>query len=326
MGIRITGLGKSAGSRVVTNDDLARTVDTNDEWIRTRTGIHQRYYAAEGESTATLAADASRQALKHADRDDVDLTAVATMTPETLCPSTAAWVQGELGLGGGALDLNAACSGWVYSMAMSAGAMEIGAIDSALVVGAEMFSYILNWEDRQTAVIFGDGSGAAVIERTEGRGDLLACDLGNDGSIAHLIQIPAGGARQPASLETVEANLHKLDMAGKEVFRVATTAMVDTCNRTLNKAGLTTDDVDVFVPHQANTRIIFYAIEKLGMSEDRTIVNIERFGNTSAASIPIALCEAWENGRIEPGDLVLVAGFGAGMSWASALFEWSLPR
>lgn len=326
MGIRITGLGKSAGSRVVTNDDLARTVDTNDEWIRTRTGIHQRYYAAEGESTATLAADASRQALKHADRDDVDLTAVATMTPETLCPSTAAWVQGELGLGGGALDLNAACSGWVYSMAMSAGAMEIGAIDSALVVGAEMFSYILNWEDRQTAVIFGDGSGAAVIERTEGRGDLLACDLGNDGSIAHLIQIPAGGARQPTSLETVEANLHKLDMAGKEVFRVATTAMVDTCNRTLDKAGLTTDDVDVFVPHQANTRIISYAIEKLGMSEDRTIVNIERFGNTSAASIPIALCEAWENGRIEPGDLVLVAGFGAGMSWASALFEWSLPR
>ncbi|MCC7077991.1 MAG: ketoacyl-ACP synthase III [Acidimicrobiia bacterium] len=326
MGIRITGLGKSAGSRVVTNEDIASFVDTNDEWIRTRTGISQRYFTAEGETTATLAADAARQALKHAEREDVDMTAVATMTPDTPCPSTAGWVQGELGLGGGAIDLNAACSGWVYSMALCAGAIETRALESALVIGAERFSYILDWEDRQTAVIFGDGSGAAVIERTEGRGDLLACDLGNDGSIAHLIQIPAGGARLPASIETVEKRLHTVDMAGKEVFRVATTVMVDTCRKTLAKAGVSVEDVAVFIPHQANIRIISYAIEKLGMPEERTVVNIDRYGNTSAASVPIALCEAWENGRIDEGDLVLVAGFGAGMSWASALFEWSLPR
>ncbi len=331
MGIRITGLGRAQGSQVLTNADLEARLDTSDEWIRTRTGISERRIVADGETTATMSADAARDALKKSGREDVDLTIVATTTPESPLPSTASWVQAELGLGGGAFDLQAACSGWVYAVVVASGLIDTGVVESVLVIGAESLSTILNFADRSTAPLFGDAAGAAVIEACEGPGDMLACDIGNDGDLIPLLWIPAGGSREQLTAETLGTR-DKITMNGPEVFRAATRVVVETCEKTLEAAGLGPDDIDLFVPHQANARIISYASEKLGIPAERTVVNIDRYGNTSAASIPVALSEVVDGTldaagtapRIEPGSKVLVAGFGAGMSWASAVFDWSL--
>jgi 3-oxoacyl-[acyl-carrier-protein] synthase-3 len=333
----VAGWGTAIPERRVTNHDLARRVDTNHEWIVERTGIHERRIAGPGESTATLAIEAGAAAIKSANLTPTDIGCciVATCTPEQPIPATAAFVQDGLGLRCGAFDLDAACAGFVYALVVGAGLLSTGGLHAVLVVGAETLSRFADPDDRTTCVLFGDGAGAVVLtavapsqagprlpgDPADGAG-LLAWDLGCDGSAASLLAVPAGGSRMPASAETVAAGGHFLKMEGQEVFRRAVRAIVDSAQATMAQAGVGPDAVDLFVPHQANARIIDAAASRLGISSERTFVNIDRYGNTSAASIPIALAEAADEGRLHPGDLVLLSGFGAGMSWASALLRW----
>lgn len=322
MGLRIAGLGHATGSRVITNAELESTMETTAAWIEERTGITERHVCATGETCSTLAAAAGREALESAVSSQVDLTIVATCTPDHLTPATAAYAQHELGLTGGAMDINVACSGFVYGLAVADGLLTTGAMDRILLVGAEAFSPLIDWSDRGTAILFADGAGAAVLEAVEGRGDLVATDLGNDGSLAELIQIRMG-SRTPPTPDTIADGVQYLRMNGREVFRTAVRVVVDSSLRCLDKAGMSPADIDLFVPHQANERIIAAAAERLGMPVERTFVNVGRHGNTSAATIPLALYEASAAGRLQPGDRVLLCGFGSGMSWASAVVEWS---
>lgn len=323
MGLRIAGLGHATGSRVIANTDLESTMDTTAAWIEERTGITERHVCAAGETCSTLAAEAGREALERAGVSDVDLTIVATCTPDHLTPATAAYAQHDLGLSGGAMDINVACSGFVYGLAVADGLLGAGTMDRILLAGAESFSPLIDWTDRGTAILFADGAGAAVLEAVEGRGDLVAVDLGNDGALAELIQIRLG-SRTPPTPETVADGVQFLRMNGREVFRAAVRVVVESSRRCLEKAGMGPGDVDLFVPHQANERIIAAAAERLGMPPERTFVNVGSHGNTSAATIPLALYEALGAGRLQPGDRVLLCGFGSGMSWASAVVEWSL--
>jgi 3-oxoacyl-[acyl-carrier-protein] synthase-3 len=332
----VAGWGTAIPETVVTNQDLAERVDTNDAWIVERTGIRERRVAGPGQTTASMAIEAGAAAIKLADLSpaDVGICIVATCTPEQPIPATASFVQEGLGLRCGAFDLDAACAGFVYALVVGAGLLSTGGLDAVLVVGSETLSRVVDQEDRSTCVLFGDGAGAVVLvpegsgpagphrpNGTDGAG-LLAWDLGCDGSAASLLAVPAGGSRLPVSPETVAAGQHFLKMEGQEVFRRAVRAIVDSAAATLTQAGVRAADVDLFVPHQANARIIDAAATRLGVRPDRTFVNIDRYGNTSAASIPIALAEAADAGRLHPGDLVLLSGFGAGMSWASALLRW----
>jgi 3-oxoacyl-[acyl-carrier-protein] synthase-3 len=310
--------------RRVTNFDLAKIVDTSDEWITERTGIKERRVAGEGETTASLAIEAGTAALKDAGIDPADIGCciVATCTSEQPIPPTSSFVQEGLGLRCGAFDIDAACSGFVYALVAGASMVASGAMGPVLVIGSETLTRVVDPTDRSTVILFGDGAGAAVLTPSDNVG-LLAWDLGCDGSLAGLLGIPAGGSRLPTSADTVAGGDHWLKMDGREVFRRAVRVIVDSARTTLDRAGLTPDDVALFVPHQANTRIIDSAATKLGLPAERVFVNIDRYGNTSAASVPIALAEAAEAGRLHPGDLVLLTGFGAGMSWASALLRWS---
>ena len=321
--VAVTGLGMAVPERRVTNFDLAKVVDTSDEWITERTGIKERRVAGEGETTASLAIEAGTAALKDAgiDPGDIGCCIVATCTSEQPIPPTSAFVQEGLGLRCGAFDIDAACSGFVYALVAGASMVASGAMGPVLVIGSETLTRVVDPTDRSTVVLFGDGAGAAVLTPSTEVG-LLAWDLGCDGSLAGLLGIPAGGSRLPTSAGTLAAGDHWLKMDGREVFRRAVRVIVDSARTTLDHAGLTADDVALFVPHQANTRIIDSAATKLGLPAERVFVNIDRYGNTSAASVPIALAEAAEAGRLHPGDLVLLTGFGAGMSWASALLRW----
>ena len=324
--VAVVGWGLSVPDRRVTNADLAARVDTSDAWIVERTGVRERRVAGPGESTATLATDAAAAAIKRAGlaADDIDLLIVATASPEQPLPHTGAFVGEALGLRCGSFDLSAACAGFVYELVVGASMLGIG-YQHVLIVGAETLSRIVDPEDRTTLVLFGDGAGAAVITRTAGDApSLLAWDLGCDGSAAGLLEIPSGGSRRPATAETVAAREHYLKMAGREVFRRAVRAVVESANVTMERAGVTVDAVDWFVPHQANIRIIDAAAQRLGILPERTLVNIEHYGNTSSASIPLALFEAVDDGRVTDGDLVLLSGFGAGMTWASALLRWGV--
>jgi 3-oxoacyl-[acyl-carrier-protein] synthase III len=324
--IAIAGWGWAVPEQRVTNADLETRVDTSDEWIVERSGIRERRIASEGETTATLATEAAAAAIKRAGLapDDIDLLIVATASPEQPLPHTGAYVGEALGLRCGSFDLAAACAGFVYELVVGASMVGIG-YEHVLIVGAETLSRIIDPEDRATLVLFGDGAGAAVITRTVGDApSLLAWDLGCDGSAAALLEIPAGGSRLPTSADTFAERGHYLKMQGKEVFRKAVRASVDSAKATLDRAGATVDDVTWFVPHQANLRIIEAACQRLGIPMERTLVNIERYGNTSSASIPLALFEAVEDGRVSDGDLVLCTGFGAGMTWASALLKWGV--
>lgn len=324
MGLRIAGLGHAVGSRVITNEDLESMMDTSAGWIEERTGITERHVCAEGETCSSLAAAAGREALASAGTKDVDLTIVATCTPDHLTPATAAYAQHDLGLGGGAMDINVACSGFVYGLAVAEGLLNTGAMGTILLAGAEAFSPLIDWTDRSTAILFADGAGAAVLEAVEGGGDIVAIDLGNDAGLAELIQIRMG-SRTPPTPATLDAGLQYLRMNGREVFRNAVRVVVDASLRCLEKAGMDPDDVDLFVPHQANERIITTAAGRLGVPAERVFVNVGRHGNTSAATIPLALYEAQTAGRLHVGDRVLLCGFGSGMSWAAAVVEWSLP-
>ena len=321
--VGVTGWGTAVPETRITNEHLAQQVDTNDEWIVERTGIRERRVAGPGESTASLGASAATEALKRANLapDDINLLIVATATPEQPIPHTGAFVSDALGLRCGSFDLSAACAGFVYELVVGASMLQTG-YDNVLIVGAETLSRIVDPTDRTTIVLFGDGAGAAVLSRTEHEPGLLAWDLGCDGSAAGILEIPAGGSRRPTTPDTVAAREHYLKMAGQEVFRRAVRVVVDSATATLARAGCSADDIAWFVPHQANGRIIDAAAQRLGFSADRTLVNIDRFGNTSSASIPLALFEAVDAGRVNEGDLVLCSGFGAGMTWASALLRW----
>jgi 3-oxoacyl-[acyl-carrier-protein] synthase-3 len=322
----IAGWGIYAPERRLTNADLEATLDTNDQWITERTGIKERRIVGEGEWTSTMAIAAGATAIKDAGLTpgDIDLIIVATATPDQIVPSTAAFVADGLGLTCGSFDLGAACAGFAYSVVVGSSMISTGGVRNVLVIGAEAISRFVNPADRSTAVIFGDGAGAAVLSACadDAGPGLLSWDLGCDGSAATLIEVKAGGSRMPTTHETLAAGDNFLSMQGNEVFRKAVRAVVDSATATLEKAGLTAADVDVFVPHQANVRIIEAVNQRLGIPMDKTIVNIAKYGNTSAASIPLALVEAAQDGRLRDGDVVLLSGFGAGMTWASVLLRW----
>jgi 3-oxoacyl-[acyl-carrier-protein] synthase-3 len=324
--VAIVGWGLSVPDGRVTNADLEQRVDTSDEWIVERSGIRERRIAGPGETTATLATDAGAAAIKRAGLapDDIDLLILATASPEQPLPHTGAFVGEALGLRCGSFDVSAACAGFVYELVIGASMLGIG-YEHILIVGAETLSRITDPEDRATLVLFGDAAGAAVLTRSAGDApSLIAWDLGCDGSAASLLEIPGGGSRRPASAATVAERAHYLKMAGREVFRRAVRAVVESATATLQRAGLSADDIAWFVPHQANLRIIEAAAQRLGIPPERTLVNIERYGNTSSASIPLALFEAVDDGRVADDDLVLLSGFGAGMTWASAILRWGV--
>lgn len=304
-GATFTGWGTALGHDTVTNDDLAKTMDTNDAWIRERTGIERRHV---GGSTAELSIASGRAALEMAGIDpaSVDALVLATTTPDRTVPATSATVQHALGLRCGAFDVNAACSGFVYALVNAHGLVAMGA-EKVLLIGTDTLARITDWTDRNTAVLFADGSGAAVIEHTVGRGQLLGWDLDADGSAEDLLYCDIGGF---------------IHMDGKEVFRRAVRIMVDSAQKSMAHAGVTAEDISLIVPHQANIRIISAACDRLGVPMDRAAVVIQETGNTSSASIPLALFDSADKGRIAPGDLVLMVGFGAGMTAASAIVEW----
>lgn len=325
----VAGWGAAVPDGVVTNADLEARLDTSDAWIVERTGIRERRVAAADDTTASLAIAAGNAAIKRAELtpDAINLLVVATATPEQPIPHTGAFVGEGIGLRCGSFDLGAGCAGFVYALVAGASMLTAGALDHVLIVGAETLSRIINPEDRSTCILFGDASAGVVLGR--GTGDsgpgLLAWDLGCDGSATGLLEIRAGGSRRPTSPETLASEDHYLRMAGQEVFRRAVRVVVESSATTLARAGVDAADVDWFIPHQANLRIIESAGKRLGIPSERTIVNIDQYGNTSAASIPLALTEAAESGRLEPGQLVLMSGFGAGMAWASALIRWGTP-
>lgn len=325
----ITGWGKALPERVVSNDDLAQIVDTSDEWIRSRTGIEQRYIAVDpSETTATLGAKAARAALEVADlpASKVDLIICATSSPEHTFPATACLIQDAIGASNaGAFDLSAACSGFVYGLALATGMIATGQADNILVIGAETLSRLTDWSDRNTCVLFGDGSGAVLLQAAATPGGVMSSVLGSDGSGSDLLILPAGGSRQPATLETVAAGQHFIKMEGRAVFRFATRVMADATRQALEKAHLETDDIDLVIPHQANLRIIQSSMRQLKLPHDKVFVNLQHYGNTSTASIPIALCDALEEERIKIGDNLVLVGFGAGLTWAAATIKWVAP-
>jgi 3-oxoacyl-[acyl-carrier-protein] synthase-3 len=323
----IAGTGSALPSRVVTNADLERVVDTSDEWIADRTGIRERRFAADGQATSDLAADAARSALRAAglSPEQVDLLVVATLTPDRPLPSAAVMVQSKLGMACPAFDLNAACAGFSYATTVATSMVESGAAENALVIGAEVLSRLLNMDDRTTCVLFGDGAGAAVLVPSD-RPGVLASTLAADGAQDELLTIPAGGSEHPLTPEDIEAHGDKIHMrSGREVFRRAVTDMSAACRALLDKAGLGPDDVDVLIPHQANARIVAAVGQRLGIPPERAVLDMQTIGNTSAASIPIALDRAVRAGRVREGDLVLMASFGAGLAWGATLMRWTAP-
>jgi 3-oxoacyl-[acyl-carrier-protein] synthase III len=323
--VSITGIGARAPERVMTNAELAQMVDTSDEWIMERTGIRERRVAAPDEAMSDLALPASLAALEHAGvrAADVDLIVVATVTPDMFFPSTGAILADRLGAkDAAAYDLSAGCTGFVYAIAQAHAMVASGLANHALVVGGDVLSRIVDWTDRSTCVLFGDGAGAVVLERVSD-GGFLGFELGADGSGGSQLFIPAGGSRQPASSESVAARQHFAKMNGREVFKFATRVLVDSAEKLLHECDVSVDDIDVYVPHQANVRIIDHARKKLGIPEEKTVVNVDRFGNTSSGSIPLALGDAESDGRLLPGEMVLMTGMGAGLTWGSALIEWT---
>jgi 3-oxoacyl-[acyl-carrier-protein] synthase-3 len=305
MGIVIRSWGSALPEKIVTNADFASRLDTSDEWIVERTGIRERRF---GGSTGTLAVEAGQQALDQAGipPETIDVVLLATSTPDQIMPATSAYVQDALGCGGGALDVNAACSGFVYAFVTGAGLCEIGA-SRVLAIGSDVMSRITDQDDRGTAILFGDGAGAVVLERVDGPGNLLGWDLGADGSLRHILQCDTGSFTQ---------------MNGKEVFRQAVRVVVDSVTAALDRAGVQAADVALFVPHQANVRIVDSVCHRLGIPVERTAIVLDRTGNTSAASVPIALSDAANAGRLTDGDVVVLCGFGAGMTWATAVVRW----
>jgi 3-oxoacyl-[acyl-carrier-protein] synthase-3 len=317
--ITITGLGAKVPDRVVTNDELKQYVDTSDEWIQERTGIRERRIADKSEALSDLALPASRDALAQAGLEgkDIDLLIVATVTPDMSFPSTAAIMADELGaVDAAAYDLSAGCTGFMYGLAQGYGMLAAGLAKRALIVGGDVLSRILDWDDRSTLVLFGDGAGAVVLEVVPDKG-FLGFELGADGKGGQNLWLPGSGSR------LFDEPDKYVKMNGPEVFKFATRILVQSAEDLLQKCGVSIDEVDVYVPHQANRRIIDHATRKLGVPSDRVVINVDRFGNTSSGSIPLALADAAADGRLQPGKLVLMTGMGAGLTWGSALIRWT---
>lgn len=322
---RITGTGSYAPAKVVTNLDLEKFLDTNDEWIRTRTGIVERHLVVDGENTSDLATNAARRALEMAGvaPAELDLIIVGTITGDYPWPATACIVQNNLGaVNAGAFDLSAACSGFLYALAMGCDRIVAGNARKVLVIGAEVFSRIVDWSDRNTCVLFGDGAGAVVLEPCEGDQGILSTHLYADGSQLELLYQPGFGTRVPPSVEGIARGDHFLKMQGNEVFKVAVRSMAEVAKIALDANGMTNEDVSMFIPHQANIRILDAAAKRIGLRDDQVYVNVDRYGNTSAATIPIALDEVNRAGRLKTGDILLLDAFGGGFTWASALVRW----
>jgi 3-oxoacyl-[acyl-carrier-protein] synthase-3 len=323
--VGIAGVGSYLPERILTNAELEKMVDTTDEWIMARTGIRERHIAREDEATSDMAAVAARRALEKAGvpPEAVQLIIVATVTPDMPFPSTACFVQHRIGATEAfCFDMEAACSGFLYALKVGKRFVASGLLDTVLVIGAEKLSCVTDWQDRGTCVLFGDGAGAAVLRpREQGRG-LMSSYMGSDGSLVDLLNIPGGGSRNPAGERSLANRLHYMKMNGREVFKNAVRCMCDSGQRVLAKAGMTIEEVDCVIPHQANMRIIQAIAERLGTSLDRFYINLERVGNMSAASVPVALDQAVSEGRIKRGDTVLTVAFGGGFTWGATLLEW----
>ena len=319
------GTGSFVPPRLLTNFDLARMVDTSDEWIRTRTGIQERHIAEQDVPSSDLAAEASKLAIAEAgiSPSDVDLLIVCTVTADRAFPSTACSLQEKLGtMNAGSFDLAAGCSGFIYGLALATGLIESSLADIILVVGVETLSKLVDWKDRNTCVLFGDGAGAAVVASGRPEIGVLATSVGSDGRLGCLLELPAGGSLNPATAETVRKGMHYIKMKGNEVFKNAVRAMATVAKDTLAKANVKAKDLDLLIPHQANLRIIEATAKRLGVPMEKVFVNVHKYGNTSAASIPMALDEARKEGRVNEGDLIELVAFGAGFTWGAAVIRW----
>jgi 3-oxoacyl-[acyl-carrier-protein] synthase-3 len=327
-GSTITGIGRYVPKRIMTNQEIEKLVDTSDEWIVTRTGIRERRIAAPEEASSDLAFEASKEALADAGVTpaQLDLIIVGTATPDMLFPATACILQDRLGARqAGAFDLSAACSSWVYAVAVAHGYIASGLANTVLVAGAETLSKFTNWKDRNTCVLFGDSAGAVVMQACNPGTGFLSFYLGADGRGGPLISVPAGGSRIPASFESVERNQHFLQMNGREVYKFAVRCIPKAIEEAVHRAHVAIEDVDWFIPHQANVRIIDAAAERLGQPREKFFINVERYGNTSAASVPVALYEAVHAGRVQQGHLAVLVAFGGGLTWGSCALRWTKP-
>jgi 3-oxoacyl-[acyl-carrier-protein] synthase-3 len=322
--VAIAGTGSYVPERVLSNADLEKMVETTDEWITSRTGIRERRLAPANEASSDMAARAAEAALAKAGvkPEDVDLIIVATITPDMVFPSTACYVQSKIGAKKAfCFDLEAACSGFVYALDVARQFIATGSIETALVIGAEKISSITDWTDRSMCVLFGDGAGAAVLRPADGERGILSTVTKSDGTLAHLLMLPGGGSRNPASHKTVDEKLHFMKMDGREVFKHAITCMTSAAREALDRCGLAVEDVDCIIPHQANMRIIQAVADRIGGPQDKYYINVDRFGNTSAASVIVALDEAVRAGRIRKGDIVLLVAFGGGFTWGATVLE-----
>jgi 3-oxoacyl-[acyl-carrier-protein] synthase-3 len=321
----ILGTGSELPSRVVTNHDLEKVVETSDEWITTRTGIKERRILEEGKGNADMALRAAERALADAgvDAQELDAIIMGTVSPDYPFPSSACLLEDKLGARGVfSFDVGAACSGFLNALAVADSFIQTGKANKVLVVGSDTLSRVLNWQDRATCILFGDGAGAVVLGASQNGNGILSAKLRTDGSYAKTLYVPAGGSLNPATVHTVQKNEHTIVMNGKEVFKIAVRSMEDISRQALEEAGVTVDEVSLVIPHQANRRIIVALAERLGVPMEKVVVNLDKYGNTSAASVPVALDEARRQGRIKPGDIVLLNAFGAGFAWGAAVVKF----
>ena len=327
-GAGIIGIGSYAPERVLTNSDLEKMVDTTDEWIVTRTGVRERRIVSEGEAASDLATQAAKRALESAglSPEKIDLVICATISGDMPFPSTACLVQHAIGaVNAAAFDLQACCSGWVYALSTGSQFIRAGTYDHVLVIGVEILSSVTDWTDRSTCVLFGDAAGAVVLGPTATDTGVLSAYLGADGSGHGLLRIEAGGSRLPTSEDTVQNRQHFIKMEGREVFKFSVRIIGEAVIKALEMCGLTPADIDLFVPHQANMRIIESGAARLGLSDEKVVTNVQKYGNTSAASIPLALDEAYRSGRVKEGDVIVGVGFGGGLTWAATVIKWTMP-
>ena len=324
--VGITGMGSAVPNKVITNDDLSKIVDTSDEWISSRSGIRERRIVDKDMATSDLCTEAAKRALEDANLDakDIDLIIVATVTADMAFPSTACIVQKNIGaVNAAAFDMSVGCSGFLYGIATGSNFISSGIYKRVLVIGAEVLSKVLDWKDRSTCVLFGDGAGACILESCQEGYGIISYDLGADGENGYFLTQPAGGSRMPASHDTVDNRLHYVHMDGKEVFKFAVRIMESTSLEALKKANIELKDIDFLIPHQANKRIINSAAKRLKIPNDRVYMNLDKYGNMSSASIPVAIDEVYQKGLIKKGDTVLLVAFGAGLTWASVILKWS---
>ena len=325
----VIGWGIAVPDEILTNEKLAQIVETTDDWIVSRTGIRERRIARKDQSTATLAADAACKALDRTDLDprDIDLIIVATSSPEHIFPATACLVQDSIGaINAGAFDLSAACTGFIFALNMAAQSIKSGSIENALIIGSETLSRLVDWDDRTTCILFGDGAGAFVLQASDEPGGILSAVMRSDGSGGNLLAVQAGGSKLPTSHETIDRKQHLIQMNGREVFRFATRVMASATRESAEKAGWGVEEIDFVIPHQANQRIIESAARGLRLPMDKFIVNLEKYGNTSTASIPLAMVEALDDGRIHDGANLVLVGFGAGLTWGALSMQWVEPK